>query len=110
MRRLNRAINARLRRVRAPFTVCPVRFAVLRHEPASTGNFALGRVKARRGPAARRAALMANPAAAKYVTARHSDVLAQADLEGLAAPLHLKRGCDRFGPMSRIHVVSVEQP
>jgi hypothetical protein len=53
---------------------------------------------------------MANPAAAKYVTARHSDVLAQADLEGLAAPLHLKRGCDRFGPMSRIHVVSVEQP
>ena len=51
----------------APSTVRPVLFAVPRRERASTDSYALGRMKARRGPATCIAALMANPAAYESV-------------------------------------------
>jgi hypothetical protein len=83
----------------APSTVRSVLFAVPRRELASTGNQALGRVKARRGPAIRIAALKANPALA--------DTSWRGRIWRMSQPLWcLGRGCDRFKFMS----ISVEQP
>jgi len=48
----------------APSTVRPVLFADPRRETASAASYALGWVKARRGPATCKAALKANPASA----------------------------------------------